>query len=115
MSMPPKHHRLSRKEFTNFFTTGRRYHSPTLTLVYTPYHQFHGAVVVGKKVSPKAVVRNRVRRRVYAALYEAYTQQALTGVYILLTKPAAKQLTAGEVRQEVGLLLKRLASGSKPR
>ena len=93
-----KQERLSRSEFQNFFNSGRKTHSPHLTLVYAPYPTLHAAVVVGKKVSKKSPVRNTIRRRVYGILYRELKLNKKTGVYIVLVKPSYQSL--GRIKQQ---------------
>jgi len=85
--MLAKKDRLSREDFAAYFKSGKRYHSPVATLIVSPCDEFHGSVVVSKKVSKKAPVRNTLRRRAYAQLYSVLKKQNKTGVYILLLKP----------------------------
>lgn len=94
-----KRERLTKKDFDTYFKSGRRIHHPLFTLVYTPHEEFHGAVVVGKKVSKKAVERNKIRRRVYSALYTQYKEQNLHGVFIILTKPPIKGVSFSEIQR----------------
>ncbi len=50
------------------YRAGKTARSPQLTLRYVPNSRrstYRVAVVVGKKISKSAVVRNRIRRRVY--------------------------------------------------
>jgi len=89
--MLAKKERLSKKEFDYVFKNGRRVHTPTLQLIYLPDGDFHGAVVVGKKVYKKAVDRNRLRRRLYGALYRYHKQNTLSGTYILVAKPSLRE------------------------
>ena len=107
--MLAKRERLTTAAFNDYFKSGKRFHSPTLQLIYTPREQFHGAVVVGKKVYKKAVDRNRLRRRLYGALYHLSRQQALTGVFIITTKPAAKDTPYTDVRTDLGELVGRIS------
>lgn len=92
-----KKQRLSRAQFAAVFKNGRRIHSPALTLVYEPAEEFHGSVVVGKKVAKTAVGRNQLRRRLYAALYRMKIESGLIGTYILLTKPAIKDVSRRDI------------------
>lgn len=103
-----KKERLTKKEFDRFFSSGRRFHSPELTLIYSPATDFHGAVVVGKKVYKKAVDRNRLRRRLYDILYSLTKRQGRTGVYMLLTKPAVTSLKPIKLRNSVESLLNKV-------
>lgn len=84
--------RLTTAAFDQYFKAGKRYHSPHFTVVYTPTKDFHAAVVVGKKVSKKAVDRNRLRRQIYSRLYTLHQNGQLEGTLIVLTKPSATTL-----------------------
>lgn len=84
-----KRHRLTKAMFDQSFRQGKRFHSPELQLIHdktTP--DFHGAVVVGKKVYKKAVLRNKLRRRIYGVLYRWQKTHQATGTYILVAKPS---------------------------
>jgi ribonuclease P protein component len=98
--------RLNRAVFTEFFKAGRRFQSPSLTLVYVPTVPFKTAVVVGKKVSKLAVARNRTRRRLYAATARFTDQNSITtGVCILIAKPGAAVATRAALAIETADLL----------
>lgn len=100
--MLSKKERLTRQDFSRFFSSGRRYHSSFFTLVYTPSPALHASVVVPKKVVPKAVDRNTIRRRLYSTLRGEH------GVFIvLLKKPGtlvAPEVLRESLRTEVGRL-----------
>ena len=102
--MLAKKNRLNRDEFSKYFKTGKRTHSPVATLIVSPHDTFHGAVVVSKKVSKKAVKRNTLRRRAYAQLYNRFKKQN-TGVYILVLKPPIANLTRQEQHQKLAELI----------
>lgn len=104
--MLKKKERLTKKEFDRFFSAGKRIHSPAFTLLYTPSETFHGAVVVGKKVYKKAVDRNRLRRRLYNALYKEIRETGTTGVFIILAKAGATGLDLSEQRRTISDSLK---------
>lgn len=103
--MLAKKERLDRKEFDRFFASGRRFHTKNLQLIYSPHPTFHGSVVVGKKVFKLAVRRNRLRRQLYAALYQVKVRDERTGVYIVLAKPSAGTLSKNALRPEVEALV----------
>lgn len=57
--------------------------------MYYPFPTLRAAAVVGKKVAKKAHERNTLRRRMYAAIERfAKERGALSGVFILVAKPA---------------------------
>lgn len=86
--MLAKSARLSVTEFDQYFKTGKRFHFTHCTIIYAPHERLHGSVVVGKKVSKKAVTRNTIRRRVYAQLRTVCDAHNKTGVFIIIIKPA---------------------------
>ena len=98
--MLSKSNRLSREEFSKYFKTGKRTHSPVATLITASSEVFHGAVVVSKKVNKKAVKRNTLRRRAYSQLYNAFKIKN-KGVYILILKPPFNNLTRKQQHQEI--------------
>ncbi|MEZ4200464.1 MAG: ribonuclease P protein component [Candidatus Paceibacterota bacterium] len=108
--MLPKKKRLNTEDFNRFFASGKRYHSPSLQIIHTPHHSFHGAVVVGKKVSKKAVTRNTLRRRLYNHLYYFCKLHDCSGVFIVLTKSSAVSVLAQQLQAELTGLLTKIES-----
>lgn len=85
--MLKKKERLTRKQFDKVFSVGKRIHTPYIQIIIAESDSFHGAVVVPKKVYKKAVDRNALRRKLYAALYEAYKKNNIQKTLILIVKP----------------------------
>lgn len=88
-----KQERLSRAEFSHYFAQGRRTHDRYTTIIYVPHPERKTAVVVGKKVAKQAVRRNTLRRRAYAILRAVLEETQATGVYIVILKPAIRDLS----------------------
>lgn len=108
-----KTERLNRITFTEYFKVGRRFHSGNFTLIYSPAPVRAVAVVVGKKVYKRAVDRNTLRRRVYEAVrVNLLTQGITSGIFIVISKPTAKNCTQNLISPEIMSLL---ATVSKPR
>lgn len=82
-----KSERLKVVEFATYFARGKRHYTPHLTIITAPAKIRKVAVVVGKKVSKKAVTRNQLRRRIYTQLRQI-VPETYTGVYIVLVKPS---------------------------
>ncbi|QQR64725.1 ribonuclease P protein component [Candidatus Kaiserbacteria bacterium] len=99
--MLPKKERLSRLEFNRFFSVGKRYHSPLFTLVYAPSPALHVSVVVSKKISNHAVVRNKIRRRIYDIVRHYRTETEVRGVFIFLTKKGVENTPYTSLKSEV--------------
>lgn len=99
--MLPKKERLSRLEFNRFFSVGKRYHSPLFTVIYVPFPTLHVSVVVSKKISNRAVVRNKIRRRIYDIVRHYRTENKLRGVFIFLTKKSVEDVLYASLKSEV--------------
>jgi ribonuclease P protein component len=106
--MLKKAERLTRTEFDQFFSTGKRLHSPYLQLIYAPHDTFHGSVVVGKKVAKKAVDRNTLRRRLYAQVYSQLRTSTPPGVYIVVAKAGFASLGRKAAAAEATELLQKV-------
>jgi ribonuclease P protein component len=103
LPMFKKSERLNRTAFTRYFKIGRRTHTEYFTLVHSPAPVRAVAVVVGKKVHKSAVDRNTLRRRVYAAARTCLENS--TGVYVIISKPSAKNLNQSQVAPAIATLL----------
>jgi ribonuclease P protein component len=99
--MLAKQQRLTKKQFDTYFKTGKRFNFTHCTIIYTPLPTLHGSVVVGKKVAKKAVTRNTIRRRVYAQIRSVCTTHNATGVFIIIIKPAYRQLSRKEALADI--------------
>ncbi len=104
--MLKKKQRLTTRQFDRFFSSGRRFHDPLMTLIWNDHDTFHGATVAGKKVFKRAVDRNRLRRRLYNILYRLSQENELKGVYIILTKPATSRASFAELKDALERLVK---------
>ena len=102
--MLSKKERLSREDFSRFFSVGKRLRSDSFDLVYTPYDSFHGAVVISKKVAARAVLRNKMRRRAYSLL----AGQEFKGVWILIMRKTPKPVSRATLKDELGRLAQKL-------
>ena len=89
-------------EFSRLRQRGRRYASGALTIYRSdPFHADRSAVVgitVGKPVG-KAVVRNKVRRRVAALLQQMLAGRRLR--LLVVAKPAAAEAPFAQLRNEL--------------
>jgi len=100
-----KTERLDKHSFDRFFRIGKRYQSQNFTLVQLPFTGVRVAVVVGKKVFKKAVLRNQLRRRIYSIMRNLVRDKS--GVYIVLTKPGAAAIETASLSDELSELVER--------
>jgi len=109
--MLAKSARLSVTEFNQYFKSGKRFHFTHCTIIYSPLDTLHGSVVVGKKVSKKAVTRNTIRRRVYAQLRTVCDTHHKTGVFIIIIKPAyislSRKVALADINKHIAEVIKK--------
>lgn len=103
--MLPKKQRISRDLFKKvdwpkdgFYSTNHFF------LKFFPYFETKASVSVSKKVSKKAVDRNRIRRRIYSKL-ETQITNLKKGLYHITTKPEARDLKKDKLDTELNKLL----------
>lgn len=106
--MLPKKERLTREDFNRFFSAGKRTHFPDFQLIYAPYTTLHVSVVVSKKISKRAVVRNKLRRRVYDLVRRYRDSEGVTGVYIFIIKSDALKKSFGALQTDVTKALQKV-------
>jgi ribonuclease P protein component len=100
ISMLSRKNRLSRKEFSRFFSVGRRIQSKSFQLVYERHDSFHASVVVSKKIAAHAVDRNKIRRRMYDIVRHCKNDE-VRGVFIFIVKQGAVTATHASLKEEI--------------
>jgi ribonuclease P protein component len=106
--MLKKKERLDRVTFNRFFSVGKRFHSPSLMLIYAPFEAFHASAVAPKKLARTAVLRNKFRRRIYDAFGRLQNEKAFTGVFICVAKEGAPQASYDVLKEELGGLIRKI-------
>ena len=105
----PKKHRLSRADFTALSARSRRISGGLFSLSIAPSPLgTKVACVVSKKVSPKAVVRNLVKRRARAILREALKNFDKPLLLSFHAKTAARDASYAEIDSDVRRLLSKV-------
>jgi ribonuclease P protein component len=106
--MLPKKKRLTRALFKPLLNAREQAHSPHFWLKAIPAESPRLGVSVSKKVAKSAVVRNRIRRRVYTEL--ARLNSALRpAYYLVVAKSGAEKIRGEELKNE----LKSLVAGRR--
>jgi ribonuclease P protein component len=102
----------SAEDYALAYRKGRRVRALGFTCLIVPGQgDFRVGVVASKKVSPKATVRNRYRRWVYAALRENKAKLPARGYHLVFTvSPNIKPLTYRDVCISVGRIVTGLAA-----
>lgn len=109
--MLKKKERLTKGLFDRSFSVGKRVHMPSLQLIYSQSDSFHGSVVVGKKVYKGAVQRNKLRRQLYAHLYQFAKNHPAPLTYIVIAKPYITKVSKSEVSFELRNALEKAVRG----
>lgn len=61
-------------------------------------------ISISKKISKKAVIRNRIRRRVRPIMRE-FIPHLKTATYLIVAKPGAEKIKGEELKKELKLLV----------
>lgn len=78
--------------------------TPHLTLRVTPSETLKVIISISKKVSKKAVVRNRIRRRIRPILSTLKLEPA---TYLLMVKEGSEEVKGASLKAELAALLKK--------
>lgn len=108
----PKQHRLRRyQEFKQVYQQGNRYYGKWLVLRVLPTVDSQQAtptrigISVSQKVSKKAVVRNRLKRRIRAACRQLLPEISPGCKIIVGVRPGSQECEYGDFLQELRQLL----------
>jgi len=113
--MITREHRFhGRNSLRYVYRAGKTLRSPHLALRYCPNDRqahYRAAVVVSKKVSKSAVVRNRIRRRLYEILRH-HQSEIVKPVDMVLTvySPLLAVIPAGELEAVLVRLLRQIGT-----
>lgn len=104
----PKKYRLSGEEIRKL--SGKRMHGRFFSLLVAPIAGQHAkcACVVSKKVSAKAVERNKVKRRCRNALAKRMPELTKPLALVLYAKREAKDAEFSEIERDVDVLFSKL-------
>ena len=84
--MIPKKHKFSRRYFEVLMRKMKSFRHEDFLILYRPSERISFAVVISKKVTKKAVERNRFRRQMYSLLEEKFLKDRLPLQMIILYK-----------------------------
>ncbi|MDB5266775.1 MAG: Ribonuclease protein component [Parcubacteria group bacterium] len=104
--MLPQRRRIPRELFNELLVRSEYRNSGFFTVRYKKVGaEARFGVSVSKKVSRSAVIRNRTRRRVYAAL-RSHLHDLPAGAYLFVAKIGAERLQGEDLRAELEPLIK---------
>ena len=104
--MLPKEKRIPREQFKELLLSRKFSNSPHFSLRIGVATMPRFAVAVSKKVSKSAVVRNRIRRRVYNVISSSIDLFS-PGLYLFIAKSGADKLKVEHIKTELDKLIKK--------
>ena len=115
MGLPKAHRLTSRKDYRAVYDQGIRRYSPHLTLIALYSDRQEGVdcipetkfgISISKKVSKKAVVRNRIKRQLKGAIMDNLPLIPPGGKIVIVVKPKAIKCKYEHFLRELEELLK---------
>ena len=105
--LPSKNRLKKKKEFSAIFKSGRIFNEDGLVMRVKENKMGHSrfAFVVGKGVSKKAVQRNKIKRRMRAALRVFFSQIKKNTDVIFTVRPSLYKASYAEVEEKIKKLL----------
>ena len=100
----PQGQRITSVEFEAVLKKGRTTQSPLFSLCRLTNNKLAIAVVASKKVSKKAVIRNKNKRRIRNLLKNTINNEGL-GYYILFIKKDLSKTNFTEVKKDLNQLI----------
>lgn len=99
--------RVHTEQFEEILKKGKNIHSPLFSISYVKAPNKAFAVVASKKVSKKAVVRNKNKRRVRHIL-KTIEENCISGLYIIFIKKDLARIPHGEIKEEIVKIIGRV-------
>ena len=103
--MPPIKHRLDRKSFNILFKSGKKLSFPFFVLIYRRENiikrESKFGFVISSKISKKAVVRNKLKRRTKAVILELLKNFLAPCRIIFIFKKECLALSFKELEAEI--------------
>ena len=104
--------KLNSVEFSKVFFKGKKLHSDNLMVTYlSGMPQFKAAVVVSKKQTKTAILRNYKRRVVFNAIDSVNKEYAqnTNGVHlVVMVKKGSLGISYAQIEKEIGQLIQRI-------
>ena len=111
MGLPKAHRLRDRKDYRTVYDRGIRRYSPHLTLIALKSNslgdrQTKFGISISKKVSKKAVIRNRIKRQIKGVIRERIKAIAPSWKIVIVVKPKAIECKYEHFLRELEELLK---------
>jgi len=87
---------LKKEDIIFLYKNGRKIYSDNFIVFFLPYKEMKSAVVVSKKISKKAVVRNKIKRRVRHICRDMLKN----GKYVIVVKKDVSNIEFEKLRND---------------
>lgn len=106
----PKNTLSKKKDLDQIFKTGPSFYCPSLGLKYLPNTRNFNRVgiIIGLKVSKKAVIRNKIKRQIREILRNDFPKTETYYDVLVITKKGLEVMSFLEIKEALLKLLKRL-------
>ncbi len=104
--MLSKNKRIPRALFKPLLESKKYFNSQNFSLRTALANETRVAVSVSKKISKKAVIRNKIRRRVYSVT-RTFIPHLPKRLFLLIAKPGAEKTKGENLKDELGELFKK--------
>lgn len=107
--LPPKNRLTKTRDFNRVSRYGHKFFSPELILRWTENKENHSrwGIIISRKVDKKAVIRNRIKRRLRAILRENMIFWPSQKDIILIARPQIKELNFRELKENLEQILRK--------
>jgi ribonuclease P protein component len=94
------------RELQKVYRSGKTMHTPALVIKFVQGPKTRVGLVVSKKISKKAVERNRIKRALREKMRRGLPE-LITGDYMLVAKPSAASYKGKELSSQLEISLKK--------
>ncbi|MCF7907191.1 ribonuclease P protein component [Patescibacteria group bacterium] len=108
--LPPKNRLKKTRDFNRIYRYGYKFFSPELILRWVKDNRkecSRWGIIVSRKVDKKAVIRNKIKRRLRAILRENINSWPLQKDIVLIARPQIKELSFSELKKRLEQILRK--------
>ncbi len=105
--MLPKNRRIPRELLKSLLESRKYFNSAHFSLRVAKAETPRLAISISKKVSKSAVVRNKIRRRVYSTIRD-FIPELSDNLFLLIAKAGSEKIKGQDLKDELVELLKKV-------
>ena len=107
--LPPENRLKKNKDFNKILKKGKRFNEEILSLIIlkNELKYTRTGLMVDKKISKKAVIRNKIKRRIYSLIRNKLSNIKNGFDVLIITKPEIKEKNFFEINKIIDKILKK--------